>query len=99
MGTTSVTAKHFAEAVGKANLAAEVNVELTAVYNAIARGAFPSAWYEAGKRLANGKIDCPPELFNQKFGFKHNSRNVSEDTISQEQVRETLPYGTHKGAV
>jgi hypothetical protein len=77
MGSSSITAKMFVDAVGLDNLAAEVNVEPPAVYNAISRGVFPAAWHEAGRILAKGKIDCPPALFKQKFGRNHNSQNVN----------------------
>lgn len=92
MDRTSITAEMFANVVGRSNLAAQVGVGLPAVSNAIDRGVFPASWHEAGKRLANGKIECPPELFGQKFGHNYTSQHVNPSKGKQGRVRNTANF-------
>jgi len=62
-----MNAETFATALGRKNIAAAIDVKLTAISNAIADGGFPPSWFIACKRLADeAGIECPPCLFKMK---------------------------------
>jgi hypothetical protein len=62
-----MTTYEFAEAVGRKEMMAQLEIGQTAFSNAVVRGRFPAAWYEVGRSLASDVgVECPPELFSQK---------------------------------
>jgi hypothetical protein len=64
-------------------MAAHLGVGLTAVNNAVHRGAFPSNWFFCLKDLCDeAGIDCPKELFG--FRLPSGPQDVKSETTSQE---------------
>ena len=57
----------IADAIGRKKLAAELEVGLTAIGNAVVRGEFPSSWFLIVKKLCDeAGISCPPHLFRMR---------------------------------
>lgn len=76
-----MTAKDFAEALGRQEIADAVGVGLTAVSNAVVRGEFPSSWYLAVKSVADRQgRQCPPDLFKMRSVY---TRNVDQPPARQ----------------
>jgi hypothetical protein len=72
-------ASELADTLGRRAIADAVGVGLTAVSNAVIRGAFPSSWYVACQTLAAEKhCECPPALFGMKAGAPQDV-NLSPD--------------------
>ena len=60
-------AKTFADAVGRKTLAEALGVGVTAVNNAVQRGAFPATWFFVAQGVAASQgVACDNRLFNFK---------------------------------
>ena len=85
-----MTASELADALGRKNIAAAAGVGMTAVSNAVVRGAFPAAWFIVVSNLARQQgADCPHELFNM---VTSTSQNLDDAEICQ------WPRGNRRGA-
>lgn len=81
------TALELADAVGRKQISDALGVGLTAVSNAVVRGAFPSSWFLVVKSLAEkGGHSCPPELFNM--------RSVNPPSVNASPARQPAPGKT-----
>lgn len=75
------TTHDIADAIGRKRLAAELNVGLTAVGNAVVRGEFPASWFLIVKSLCDeAGANCPPHLFNMRG---YNTQNVDGLPLGQ----------------
>ncbi len=91
MSNEPLTVSQLAEALGRQDIADACGVGLTAVSNAVTRGAFPSSWFLAMKLLAAPKgVECPTTLFK----MKHVPHNVDVTVIVQD--AETVDAATLK---
>ncbi|MCD1621077.1 hypothetical protein K7H20_23865 [Salipiger manganoxidans] len=59
--------QHIAKTLGQKRIADALEVQATAVNNAVTRGAFPTSWFFVIKELCDeAGIDCPLVLFKFK---------------------------------
>jgi len=79
-----ITTSEFASTVGRKKFAEAVGRSVSAINVAVSRGRFSAAWYVAGCALAKeAGIECPPELFGQKFTARNKMKRGGKKSPPQ----------------
>lgn len=62
--TFHITTAEICDALGRSTIAAQLNVRVTAVSNAVTDGKFPARWFLVMSKLCEDRgLLCPKELF------------------------------------